>query len=538
MDTGKADSGKSRRSTRTANTATIGASASKATSSKSKAVSNGHDPLTANASSDVRDELKNAVSDVTNANENVGSTNSNINVKSEPGAKRKRATGAKNKNKESLQGDVDTNGPNSSQTPNAMEIENNTGFKHNEHDGTASAVPMATPENEDAMQVSRQGSVAKEPIDAGDENSDELLDESDLAEEFEWDYDDDIPGEEEEEQQQQQEQGDDDDDENKKDAEQGQEGPTTKIDNGEASKTNGMLSLEEEFRRDLATLQLQEASWPLVDYSELGHASKSSSTQTGGAEIAKQYDTLRDNLPLSLSACVFVRTHETRLDRFSAIISGPENTPYAHGLFLFEFSLPASFPKDPPKAQLLTTGGGRVRFNPNLYTCGKVCLSLLGTWTGRDASERWNRRSTLLQLLVSIQSLILVEEPFYNEPGYENHTNDLGYQMRSLKMNSILKKYVVKFAIIEMLRKPPEHFKEAVLEYFRKKKDIILLEVSKWIKESLPFANQQGTNIGPQDFNYAGQILSNALIDHNEGVYLTQKDLDRLIDTFVECGIF
>ena len=25
-----------------------------------------------------------------------------------------------------------------------------------------------------------------------------------------------------------------------------------------------------------------------------------------------------------------------------------------------------------------TTGGGSVRFNPNLYNCGKVCLSLLG----------------------------------------------------------------------------------------------------------------------------------------------------------------
>ena len=32
---------------------------------------------------------------------------------------------------------------------------------------------------------------------------------------------------------------------------------------------------------------------------------------------------------------------------------------------------------------LRTTGGGTVRFNPNLYNSGKVCLSLLGTWPGR-----------------------------------------------------------------------------------------------------------------------------------------------------------
>jgi len=59
-----------------------------------------------------------------------------------------------------------------------------------------------------------------------------------------------------------------------------------------------------------------------------------------------------------------------------------------------------------------------VRFNPNLYNCGKVCLSLLGTWSG-SAGESWNpKTSSLLQILVSIQSLILVSEPYYNEPGY------------------------------------------------------------------------------------------------------------------------
>ncbi len=39
------------------------------------------------------------------------------------------------------------------------------------------------------------------------------------------------------------------------------------------------------------------------------------------------------------------------------------------------------------------------RFNPNLYADGKVCLSLLGTWHGGDASEKWDPlRSNLLQV--------------------------------------------------------------------------------------------------------------------------------------------
>lgn len=56
-------------------------------------------------------------------------------------------------------------------------------------------------------------------------------------------------------------------------------------------------------------------------------------------------------------------------------------------------------------------------------TDGKVCLSLLGTWDG-DRGENWNAStSTLLQVLVSIQSLILVPEPFFNEVTEERVTN-------------------------------------------------------------------------------------------------------------------
>lgn len=51
-----------------------------------------------------------------------------------------------------------------------------------------------------------------------------------------------------------------------------------------------------------------------------------------------------------------------------------------------------------------------------LAKTGKVCLSLLGTWAGPG----WEPgKSTLLQVLISIQSLIMVPEPMFNEPGYE-----------------------------------------------------------------------------------------------------------------------
>ena len=78
--------------------------------------------------------------------------------------------------------------------------------------------------------------------------------------------------------------------------------------------------------------------------------------------------------------------------------------------------IPGDYPNSPPKMKIVTTGGGRHRFNPNLYADGKVCLSLLGTWQG----EPWDPKvSSLNQVFMSIYALIFVEEPWFNEPGYQ-----------------------------------------------------------------------------------------------------------------------
>jgi len=60
-----------------------------------------------------------------------------------------------------------------------------------------------------------------------------------------------------------------------------------------------------------------------------------------------------------------------------------------------------------------------LRLNPNLYENGNVCLSLLNTWIGKE-TEVWNAtNSSILQLLISIQGLVLNASPYFNEAGYE-----------------------------------------------------------------------------------------------------------------------
>ena len=74
---------------------------------------------------------------------------------------------------------------------------------------------------------------------------------------------------------------------------------------------------------------------------------------------------------------------------------------------------------------LVTTGKNKIRFNPNLYNTGYVCLSLLGTWSG-DNVENWSEKKNFLQILVSIQSIVMSEDVYFNEPGYEKEKGTIG----------------------------------------------------------------------------------------------------------------
>jgi baculoviral IAP repeat-containing protein 6 len=113
--------------------------------------------------------------------------------------------------------------------------------------------------------------------------------------------------------------------------------------------------------------------------------------------LAQEQITISTSLPLSYSSTIFVRSDENRMDIMKVLMTGPEGTPYSNGCFLFDVYFPNEYPTSPPSINLETTGNHTVRFNPNLYNDGKVCLSILNTWHGRP-EEKWNLTSTFLQV--------------------------------------------------------------------------------------------------------------------------------------------
>ncbi|XP_029449757.1 baculoviral IAP repeat-containing protein 6 isoform X2 [Rhinatrema bivittatum] len=207
--------------------------------------------------------------------------------------------------------------------------------------------------------------------------------------------------------------------------------------------------------------------------------------------LAQEAVTLSTSLPLSSSSSVFVRCDEERLDIMKVLITGPADTPYANGCFEFDVYFPQDYPNSPPLVNLETTGGHSVRFNPNLYNDGKVCLSILNTWHGRP-EEKWNpQTSSFLQVLVSVQSLILVSEPYFNEPGYERSRGTPSGTQSSREYDGNIRQATVKWAMLEQIRNSSPCFKEVIHKHFYLKRAEVMAQCEEWIADIQQYSSDK-----------------------------------------------
>lgn len=237
------------------------------------------------------------------------------------------------------------------------------------------------------------------------------------------------------------------------------------------------LKQQEAFVEALKGLRLQEVTGLLADHhfrSSVTNFGPSACTRSKASLLCRGVKDLAENLPLEWDSGIFLCQEETRMDVLRAMIVGPQGTPYWNGLFMFDIFLPAGYPNQPPQVQFLTTGGGRIRFNPNLYACGKVCLSLINTWSGPS----WEpSRSTLLQVLVSLQALVLVADPYFNEPGYVGNGNRAAADsyIQEQRYNTL------KYAILPAIQQRPRHFTQVVGSFLQLKRQEILQQCDDWL---------------------------------------------------------
>lgn len=189
---------------------------------------------------------------------------------------------------------------------------------------------------------------------------------------------------------------------------------------------------------------------------------------------------------------IYIHFNEENITEAFALIIGPEKTPFENGILYFKINFPSNYPFSPPNVQYYSTS--RYRIHPNLYVgrshnnfLGKVCLSIINTWSG----PKWTSIMHIGSVLMSIQSL-LDENPLHNEPGFENEKGK-----RNDTYNEIVQYDTLRHLIYKNCSDIPPDFKifEPIInEHLKKNKDKILEKIYS-LKKLHPVKDKIAINI-------------------------------------------
>jgi ubiquitin-conjugating enzyme E2 Z len=174
---------------------------------------------------------------------------------------------------------------------------------------------------------------------------------------------------------------------------------------------------------------------------------------------------------------------DTDMMKGYALIIGPSDTPYFGGNYFFEFTYPSDYPSSPPQVKYWTNGNN-IRFNPNLYKCGKVCVSMLNTWRG----DQWTSCQTISTTLLTLCTL-LCKTPLLNEPGVSsthkdmaNYTTIIEYSNISIAVCDIILKQ--KDVYIHFFDNFRPFIKENFLQNYDKLEAFVKTQIENDFKES------------------------------------------------------
>lgn len=249
--------------------------------------------------------------------------------------------------------------------------------------------------------------------------------------------------------------------------------------------------------------------------------------------IQKEIQDLEESKVILQESGIYFHYEDSDIKKLYVMMIGPSETPYEDGFYFFQFQYPDNYPMTPPVAKYMTQGfmgnvtNGReklVRFNPNLYENGKVCLSMLNTWKGPG----WVPTNTIINVFVAIQALVLTKNPLENEPGFEiesarDEMEKLEFSEKYRIYNGMIEYANYKIAIMQMYENPPFHadiFKPIMRDHIRK-------NVEKWKNKIEERRGQVGINGRNYEMTFYGM---KGILNYDE-IYERMRELEQ---SFVE----
>ena len=183
---------------------------------------------------------------------------------------------------------------------------------------------------------------------------------------------------------------------------------------------------------------------------------------------------------------IYIHFDEQDIKNATILIIGPQDTPYENGYYMFKVKFTEEYPFKPPKVNFLSVSP--VRIHPNLYTNGKVCLSILGTWAGPS----WKSIMDINSIAMSIQS-ILSKKAIQNEPGFSTEEGLLCQKYDDIVWFENIRSYIIG----QYKSKHLMTFCEIIREHFIEKIEDNL----KRIKNHPRYSKNTSTNLDTNVYN-------------------------------------
>jgi len=120
---------------------------------------------------------------------------------------------------------------------------------------------------------------------------------------------------------------------------------------------------------------------------------------------------------------------DTNITEWAGVIIGPDDSPYAGGIYKLNINFPPDYPFKPPKIEFVTK-----IYHPNINSRGSICLDIL--------KSQWSPALTISKVLLSISSLLMDPNP--DDP-LEAEIAQI-YKNDREKYNETVKKWVKKYA--------------------------------------------------------------------------------------------
>jgi len=111
--------------------------------------------------------------------------------------------------------------------------------------------------------------------------------------------------------------------------------------------------------------------------------------------ITRELADLRNDPPLNCSAGPI---NEEDVYVWEGVLFGPDDSPYAGGVFNVHIQFPSDYPFKPPRITFQTK-----IYHPNINTAGFICLDIL--------KQNWSPALTISKVLLSILSMLTDPNP-------------------------------------------------------------------------------------------------------------------------------